>query len=98
MLDIVGIGAKVISLGARLFGNMMSGPILLGMLMAGLIGATEGLIGTKLPLIAPLILYVQSILVSVIQAFVFPLLVAIFIKVATAEDEEGSSEAIEETA
>jgi F0F1-type ATP synthase membrane subunit a len=40
----------------------------------------------------PLVLYAQGLLVAGIQAFVFPLLVAIFIKIAQG-DEEQSQEA-----
>jgi hypothetical protein len=39
-LDIIGILAKVISLAFRLFGNMMSGTVLLSVLMVGLSAAT----------------------------------------------------------
>jgi F0F1-type ATP synthase membrane subunit a len=35
-----------------------------------------------------LILYLQWLLVAVIQAFVFPLLIAIFIKLVLTEDED----------
>jgi F0F1-type ATP synthase membrane subunit a len=35
-LDIIGILAKVISLAFRLFGNMLSGTVLLSVLMVGL--------------------------------------------------------------
>ncbi|MBT3853469.1 hypothetical protein HOF65_05905 [bacterium] len=34
------------------------------------------------PIIGPIILYLQELLVAFIQALVFPLLIAIFIKVA----------------
>jgi F0F1-type ATP synthase membrane subunit a len=36
----------------------------------------------EFPVIGPVILYMQELLVAFIQALVFPLLVAIFIKVA----------------
>jgi F0F1-type ATP synthase membrane subunit a len=36
-LDIVGVAAKVISLAARLAGNMFSGPLLLAMLVGALV-------------------------------------------------------------
>lgn len=88
ILDIIGIFAKVISLSARLYWNMISGWILLTMLVVWVNSATHGLLGTNFPVLAPLILYVQWLLVAVIQAFVFPLLVAIFIKLAMVEDEE----------
>lgn len=88
ILDIIGIFAKVISLSARLYWNMVSGWILLTMLIVWVNSATSGLVWSNFPVLAPLILYAQWLLVAVIQAFVFPLLVAIFIKLAMVEDEE----------
>jgi len=82
LLEIVGLLAKVISLSFRLFGNMTSGWILLAMLFAGLGGLTATLLNFEFPIVFPLIVYLQEILVAFIQAFVFPLLVAIFIKVS----------------
>ena len=59
-LDIIGILAKVISLAFRLFGNMMSGTVLLSVLMVGLSAATAKWFGgIELPLIAPIILFIQ---------------------------------------
>lgn len=82
-LDIIGNFAKVISLSFRLTGNMMSGTILLGMLVMGLKGLTSAMTGFEFPVLFPLLIVLQGILVAVIQAFVFALLTAIFIKVAT---------------
>ena len=89
LLEVIWTFAKVISLSFRLFGNMTSWAILLGMLMWGLwmftvwitssIGLWEGF---NFPILVPLLVYAQEILVALIQALVFPLLVAIFIKVA----------------
>lgn len=88
ILDIIGIFAKIISLSARLYGNMVSGWILLTMLVVWVNSATSGLVWTNFPVLAPLILYAQWLLVAVIQAFVFPLLVAIFIKLAMVEEDD----------
>lgn len=82
-LDIIGNFAKVISLSFRLTGNMMSGTILLGMLVVGLKGLTSSMTGFEFPVLFPLLIVLQGVLVAVIQAFVFALLTAIFIKVAT---------------
>lgn len=84
LLEIVGILAKVISLSFRLFGNMISGTILLGMLVVGLGGITTSWFGFDFPIIFPVLIYLQEILVAFIQALVFPLLVSIFIRVAKA--------------
>ena len=82
-LDIIGNFAKVISLCFRLTGNIMSGTILLGMLVMGLKGLTSAMTGFEFPVLFPLLIVLQGVLVAVIQAFVFALLTAIFIKVAT---------------
>ena len=93
-LDIIGILAKVISLAFRLFGNMMSGTVLLSVLMVGLSAATAKRFGwIELPLLAPIILFVQWLLVACIQALVFPLLIAIYIKVARMGGEEETATA-----
>lgn len=82
VLEIVGHLAKIISLSFRLFWNVTSGWILLGMLYAALNAASGNLLTFEFPIIAPILLYAQELLVAFIQALVFPLLVAIFIKVA----------------
>ena len=85
LLDIIWYLAKVVSLSFRLTGNITSGTILLGMLIAGLKALSIWLSGRELPLVLPLIVIAQGLLSAVIQAFVFALLTAIFIKVATEE-------------
>ncbi len=88
-LDIIWILAKVISLAFRLFWNMLSGTALFTVLILWLSAWTARLTWwLELPLIAPLILVAQGLLVASIQAFVFPLLVAIFIKVARMWNDE----------
>lgn len=82
LLDIVWVLAKVISLSARLYWNMISWWILLTIMIVWLNELTTWLIGFNFPLIAPLLLYMQGLLVALIQAFVFPLLVGIFMKLA----------------
>ena len=82
ILEIIWIVAKVISLSFRLFWNITSGGILLAMLMWALWAFTLWILNFEFPVVFPLIVYLQEILVACIQAFVFPLLIAIFIKVA----------------
>ncbi|RKW23185.1 F0F1 ATP synthase subunit A [Candidatus Gracilibacteria bacterium] len=82
LLEIVGHIAKIISLAFRLFGNMTSGGLLLAMLVVGLAGLTSNLIGIDFPIIGPIVIHFQGMLVALIQALVFPLLIAIFMKVA----------------
>ena len=81
-LEIVWHAAKIISLSFRLFWNMTSGSILLLMLFWAVTGLTQNLFHIDFPVVGPLILYLQELLVAFIQALVFPLLIAIFIKVA----------------
>ena len=81
-LEIVWHAAKVISLSFRLFWNMTSGWILLVMLFGAIWGLTMNLFHIDFPVLGPIILYLQELLVAWIQALVFPLLIAIFIKVA----------------
>ena len=82
LLDIIGIAAKVISLTARLYGNMLAWGILLWLLVTWVNSMFQNLFAADFPVLGPLILYAQGLLVALIQAFVFPLLVAIFIKIA----------------
>lgn len=95
-LDIVGLFAKIISLGFRLFGNMTSGTVLVWMLIVGVSSMSQSMTeligGVNFPIIAPIIVYLQSFLVACIQAMVFPLLVAIFIRMA--QIDESSSQQI----
>lgn len=81
ILDIIGIIAKIVSLSARLFGNMLSGGILLGLLVMATNKLTHSTMGINFAFLTPLILFIQGLLVATIQAFVFPLLSAIFIKI-----------------
>lgn len=97
-LDLVGLLAKVISLAFRLFGNMTSGTMLVTMLIIGVSSMTNALTGfmggINFPVIIPLIVYMQWLLVASIQAMVFPLLVAIFIRMAMMNGEEQKEQAV----
>lgn len=90
-LDIIWLFAKVISLAFRLFWNMTSGTILLGMLIVWSSSISNALTaflgGIDFPIILPIIVYLQEFLVACIQAMVFPLLVAIFIRMAMIDKE-----------
>lgn len=82
VLEIIGHLAKIISLSFRLFWNVTSWGILLAMLIWGMSALSNSLLGIDFPILGPVILYLQELLVALIQALVFPLLIAIFIKVA----------------
>lgn len=82
LLEIVWHFAKIISLSFRLFWNVTSWWLLLVMLVGWLSSITLWTLGFEFPILWPVIIYLQWLLVAFIQALVFPLLVAIFIKVA----------------
>ena len=82
LLEIVWHLAKIISLAFRLFWNVTSGWLLLAMLVGWLATLTNSLLWFEFPIVWPVLIYLQETLVSLIQALVFPLLIAIFIKVA----------------
>ncbi len=82
VLEIIGHWAKIISLSFRLFGNITSWGLLLWMLLAWSALISNALVGFDFPVLLPIILHLQWLLVALIQALVFPLLIAIFIKVA----------------
>lgn len=82
LLDIIGIISKIISLSMRLFGNMSSGSILLNVTFLWLWWLFVSLIWVNFVVGIPIILYVQWLLVAVVQAFVFAMLTAIGIKLA----------------
>ncbi|MFA5917116.1 MAG: F0F1 ATP synthase subunit A [Candidatus Gracilibacteria bacterium] len=90
ILEMLGLFAKVVSLAFRLFGNMISGNILVTIIIISLSVTTKELTsflwgGFSFPIIFPIFIYLQEILIALVQAFVFPLLVSIFIKTTTAE-------------
>ena len=59
----------------------------MGMLLAAMAGAFDSMLGVKITAVFPIIVNLQALLIALIQALVFPLLVAIFFKVAqTATD------------
>lgn len=88
VLEMIGLVAKVISLSFRLFGNMASGWVLLAITVVWLSWVTYNWFGFAFPVWLPVIVYLQEILVWLIQAFVFALLVAIFIGGAMPQKQE----------
>lgn len=87
LLEIIWLVAKIISLSFRLFWNMTSWTILLAMAVVWISSMTTDMFWFNFPIWLPVLIYLQEILVAFIQALVFPLLVSIFIKVATVESE-----------
>lgn len=63
--------SRTIALAVRLFGNMMSGAMVVGILL------------TLIPLIIPIILTVLGLLTGMVQAYIFSILAAVYIAAAT---------------
>ena len=88
VIEIVSIAFRPVSLSLRLFGNVYAGEQLLHSMME--MGKSFGLKGFPLFLtsvILPLPFYFMELLVGVLQATVFALLCAVFIKLSTTHEE-----------
>jgi F-type H+-transporting ATPase subunit a len=90
VIEVISIAIRPVSLSFRLFGNMYAGETLLHT-MAG--------IGASLPvplnwislILFPLPFYFLELLVGLLQAFVFAMLCAVYIKLSTDHEGEGGS-------
>lgn len=80
IMDIIGEVAKIISLSFRLFGNIFAGEAI----FAVIIGLA--------PYVVPIPFTVMSMFSGIIQAFVFPILVLIFISMSVATQESKTDE------
>jgi len=81
-LEIISFLAKIISLSLRLFGNMTSWGVLLWVIVITMGQLTRNMFWLDFPIIVPVLIYLQEILVAFIQAIVFALLISVFIRVA----------------
>jgi F-type H+-transporting ATPase subunit a len=89
LIEVLSIAFRPMSLSLRLFGNIFAGETLLHTM--GELGEKLGLHGWAAFLtsvIFPLPFYFMELLVGVLQATVFSLLCAVYIKLATTHDEE----------
>jgi len=96
-IEIIGEVSRVISLAARLFGNVFAGEVLLGVMYA----FGESLKVALVPFLFPVIFLFLELLFSTIQAIVFTLLTLIYISIAAAsshgheeEDEHAHAPAV----
>ncbi len=80
LLDIIGEIAKIVSLSFRLFGNIFAGEVITIVLLS------------IIPLFSPIPFWILGLLSSVIQAFVFPILVIIFFQMAIITKEESKKD------
>lgn len=80
ILDIIGEIAKIVSLSFRLFGNIFAGEVIATVLLS------------LAPYLVPIPFAFLGLLSSVIQAFVFPILVMIFMNMSIIMKEEREKE------
>jgi F-type H+-transporting ATPase subunit a len=68
---VLGEASRTVSLAIRLFGNIMSGSMIVGILLA------------ITPLLFPVVMQVLGLLTGVIQAYIFAVLATVYIAAAT---------------
>jgi F-type H+-transporting ATPase subunit a len=86
-IEVIGEVSRIVSLSARLFGNVFAGEVLLGVMFA--LGAALKI--AVLPLVFPVIFLLLEVMFGTIQALVFSLLTLIYITLAAA-DSHGHEE------
>lgn len=93
-IEIISELSRIISLSARLFGNVFAGEVLLGVMYA----MSNAIKITIIPFLFPVVFLFLEVLFGAIQALVFALLTLIYITLATAgghdEEEHGAHEAV----
>lgn len=97
LIELVSHGARPVTLGIRLRSNIYGDHVVLGIIndlvfklkgfLAETFGAVGAAIGYVFTVFAPLPIVILGLMVCVIQAFVFMLLTAIYIGMATAHDD-----------
>lgn len=78
--NILGEFSRTLALAARLFGNMMSGSMILAILL------------TITPLFLPVIMSALGLLTGMVQAYIFTILAAVYIAAATRSRQGGDPE------
>ena len=84
-IELVSEFGRIISLSARLFGNVLAGEVLLGVMYALAAVAKIAIV----PLLVPVVFIVLELLFGTIQALVFALLTAIYITMAAGDSHGG---------
>jgi F-type H+-transporting ATPase subunit a len=74
--NIIGEVSRTLALAVRLFGNMMSGGMILGILLS------------ITPFIFPIVMTLLGLLTGMVQAYIFSILAAVYIAAATQTDPE----------
>ncbi len=88
LIEIISIAFRPVSLSLRLFGNIYAGENLMHTMSE--LGTTMGMptaIAFLMKVIVPIPFYFLELLVGVVQALVFTLLCAVYIKLTTSHDE-----------
>ncbi|MGK7926741.1 MAG: F0F1 ATP synthase subunit A [Spirulina sp.] len=78
--NIIGDFSRILSLAVRLFGNVMSGTMIVGILLS------------VAPLFFPAIMQMMGLLTGLIQAYIFAILAMVYIAAATAVREDKNEE------
>ena len=73
--NIISEASRTLALAVRLFGNMMSGAMIVGILVSILVSIT--------PLIFPVVMTALGLLIGMVQAYIFAILAAVYIAAAT---------------
>jgi F-type H+-transporting ATPase subunit a len=77
--NIIGEFSRTLALAVRLFGNMMSGTMILAILLA------------VSPFIFPVVLSALGLLTGMVQAYIFSILATVYIAAATSNDMRSDS-------
>jgi F-type H+-transporting ATPase subunit a len=77
--NIIGELSRTLALAMRLFGNMMSGVMIIGILL------------TITPYLFPIVMSALGLLTGMVQAYIFCILAAVYIAAATRVDRKGPS-------
>lgn len=75
--NMIGEASRTLALAVRLFGNMMSGAMIIGTLVA------------ITPLLFPIVMTLLGLLTGMVQAYIFSILAAVYIAAATRTREDG---------
>jgi F-type H+-transporting ATPase subunit a len=76
--NIISEASRTLALAVRLFGNMMSGAMIVGILV------------TITPFLFPIVMTVLGLLTGIVQAYIFAILAAVYIAAATRTQKPGS--------
>lgn len=75
-LNVAGEFTRTLALAVRLFGNMMSGTMILAILLV------------VAPFVFPVVMSVLGLLTGMVQAYIFSILATVYIAAATSDDDE----------